>query len=225
MGKKAIYKTQEASNPYVKLGMNYAVLSFCLLLTLLIACSKSDQVEIRNENGVVVERYSRSKQDSLMDGSYEAFDSNGNLIEKSFYTEGKLNGLRVLYYPNGGIQYEESHVAGEFVGTYKAYYPEGALELEGEYIDNKMSGVWTAYYPDGTKKETVTFVDNNENGPFTEWYSNGVLKAQGEYANGDKEEGELILYDLTGKVNKRMFCESGICKTVWEAEKAATNEG
>ena len=224
MGNKAIYTTQEDAFLDVRLEMKCAILSLGLLLTLSIACSNSDQVEIKNEEGVVIERYSRSKEDSTMDGSYEAFDAKGNLIEKSNYSRGKLDGLRTLYYPSGGVQYEETHLQGEFVGIYKAYYPEGELELEGEYVDNKMSGVWTAYYPNGTKKEIVTFVNNQENGPFTEWYSNGVLKAEGAYANGDNEEGDLVLYDVNGKVNKRMFCEGGICRTVPESGKTVSNE-
>jgi len=203
--------------------MKYVLISISLLL--LVACSKNEQVEKRNEDGVVIERYSRSKKDSLMNGVYEAFDDKGNLLERANYVAGKLDGIRKLYYPSGGLQYEETHKNGEFIGTYRAYYPEGQLELEGEYVDNKMSGIWTAYYPDGTIKETVTFVDNNENGPFKEWYSNGSIKAEGEYANGDHEQGELVLYDLEGNVNKRMYCEAGICKTVWDSKKVAEDEG
>jgi len=205
--------------------MKYLMIGLSLLFVALTSCSKTEQVEMRNEDGIVIERYSRSKKDSLMHGSYEAFDDKGNMIEKATYTEGKLDGVRTLYYPSGEVQYVENHLKGEFEGTYQAYYPEGQLELEGEYVDNKMSGIWTAYYPTGKIKETVTFVDNEENGPFKEWYSNGVIKAEGEYADGDKEQGELVLYDLKGNVNKRMYCESGICKTVWSAEKAASNEG
>ncbi|MFK8056612.1 MAG: hypothetical protein AB8F78_10870 [Saprospiraceae bacterium] len=216
---------QEAAVLNVTSAMKYLLIGLSLLFVLLTSCSKNEQVEKRNEDGIVTERYSRSKQDSLMNGAYEAFDDKGNLLERAFYSQGRLNGDRMLYYPNGGLQYKESHLDGEFIGPYQAYYPEGQLELEGEYIDNKMSGIWTAYYPSGTVKETVTFVDNDENGPFKEWYSNGVVKAEGEYANGDKEEGELILYDLEGNVNKRMYCEAGICKTVWSAEKAVSNEG
>jgi antitoxin component YwqK of YwqJK toxin-antitoxin module len=196
-----------------------------LVLLALAACSDVETVERRNAEGIVTERFSRSKADSLMEGVYEAYDDSGVLMERANYKRGRLDGVRTLYYPDGAIQYEEHHVAGEFSGTYTGYYPDGQKELEGQYVDNKMSGVWTAYYPNGTIKEKVTFADNQENGPFTEWYSNGVIKAQGEYLNGDNEQGELVLYDLQGEVNKRMYCESGICKTVWRANKEEGNEG
>ena len=218
-------RRQEPAITFVTTAMKYLSIALGIFLFCLSACSNVELVEKRNKDGIVVERYNRNKQDSLMNGIYEAFDDKGGLVEKASYKNGKLDGLRSLYYPNGKLQYEESHQNGEFVGTYRAYYPEGALELEGEYIANKMSGIWTAFYPNGTKKETVTFVDNQENGPFKEWYSNGVVKAEGAYANGDKEQGELVLYDLKGEVNKRMYCEAGICKTIWVAEKATENEG
>ncbi len=191
---------------------------------LLIACSDTERVEKRNEAGVVIERYNRSKTDSLWQGKYEAFDDEGQVVERANYAAGKLDGKRTLYHPNGQVQYEEMHVGGKFDGPYKAYYPDGQLELEGKFIDDKASGVWTGYYPDGSKKEEVTFVDNKENGPFREWYSNGTIKAEGSYLDGDNEQGELVLYDLQGEVQKRMHCEAGVCRTVWQAQTGAAND-
>ena len=188
------------------------------------ACGKVDRVEKRNENGIVVERYNRSRVDSLMEGTYEAFDDDGVILERAIYSKGKLNGARLLYHPNGKVQYEETHVNGEFQGPYRAYYPSGSLQVEGQFVDNVAEGIWTGYYEDGTVKETVTYANNLENGPFKEWYSNGAIKAEGNYANGDKEQGELILYDLQGEIQKRMHCEAGICRTIWTAETKKANE-
>ena len=200
--------------------------------TLLLACGLGfagcddglEPVERRNADGVVTERYTRNA-DSLMHGPYEAFDPEGTLLERATYRDGELDGERTLYYPDGGVQAVETHRAGAFDGTYRAYYPDGQLELEGEYVDDVMAGVWTGYYPDGTRKETVTFRDNQENGPFREWYSNGVVKAEGAYLDGDREQGELTLYDLQGEVQRRMFCDTGICRTVWVREELGSDAG
>ena len=181
-------------------------------------CSDLERVEFRNAEGIVVERYSRSKQDSLMEGLYELFDAAGTIMERANYTRGELDGTRTLYYPDGSVQYVEHHVGGVYEGPYKSYYPEGSVQLEGNYVGGEMSGIWIGYYPDGTKKEEVTFADNAENGPFREWYSNGVVKAEGDYLNGDNEQGELRLFDIEGKLVKRMHCESGACRTVWRPQ-------
>lgn len=184
------------------------------------ACSDLEPVERRNGEGVVVERYTRSRADSLMQGAYTAYDERGVLLERATYADGELDGTRTIYYPSGAVQIEETHAGGAFAGPYRTYFPDGQLELSGQYVNNVAEGVWTGYYPDGTKKEEVTFADNIEQGPFREWYSNGQLKAEGTYKDGDNEDGELVLYDLQGAVQKRMYCEAGVCRTVWRAETA-----
>ena len=195
-----------------------------LVLTLALqACNGPEPVERRNDDGVVVERYTRNPTDSSRHGSYEAFTDDGQLVERANYTHDRLTGERRLYYPNGQVQYVETYVDGEFQGPYRSYYPDGTLQLEGQYIDNVATGLWTGYYPSGEKKEEVTFANNAENGPFKEWYSNGAIKAEGNYLDGDHEQGELLLYDLQGDVQKRMYCEAGICRTVWQANATESN--
>ena len=196
-------------------AVTLAALAFAALA--LAGCSDLEPVERRNAEGVVVERYTRTRGDSLMQGLYQAFDPEGELVEEANYAAGQLDGERTLYYPGGAVQYVEQHRGGIFEGTYRAYYPDGQLELTGEYAANAMTGVWTGYYPNGTKKEEVTFVDNQENGPFREWYSNGVLKAEGTYRDGDNEQGELTLYNLAGEVERVMYCDAGVCRTVMQA--------
>lgn len=191
----------------------------------LAACSRTEKVETRNADGVVTERFTRLKGDTLRQGTYELFDDAGAPIERANYEAGLLDGLRYVYFADGAVQYEETHRAGRFEGPYRAYNPSGTVALEGQYVDDEATGIWTGYYEDGTKKEEVTFRENKENGPFREWYSNGAVKAEGEYRDGDKEDGELRLYTLEGALQKRMFCEVGICRTVWTAQTGTADEG
>ncbi len=187
------------------------------------ACSDLERVEVRNEDGIVTERYYRGKDDSLRQGDYETFDRDGKLIERANYKDDYLDGLRTLYYPDGAKQYEETHVAGKFEGPYRAFYPDGQLELEGQYAADLATGTWTGYYPDGAKKEEVTMADNVSDGPFREWHPNGKLKTEGRYVAGDKEEGELLLYDENGELERRMQCDRGLCRTMWASETATAN--
>jgi antitoxin component YwqK of YwqJK toxin-antitoxin module len=72
--------------------------------------------------------------------------------------------------------------------------------------------------------ETVTLVDNEENGPFEEFYENGNKKAVGSYKGFDtdmnrpREHGELLMYDESGTLIKKMNCDMGICRTKWTLE-------
>ncbi len=196
---------------------------YLVLLLSLAACSDVRQVEVRNEDGVVTERYFVGKEDSLRQGKYETFDQEGKLIETANYQDDYLEGTRTLYYPDGAKQYEETHRAGKFDGPYRAFYPDGQLQLEGQYTDGSGDGTWTGYYPDGAKKEEVTMADNTSDGPFKEWHPNGMLKAEGVYVAGDKEHGELLLYDETGELERKMQCDRGLCRTLWQSEQATAN--
>ena len=201
-----------------------ALLAICTL-GFLSSCSDVDKIEHRNEAGVVVQRFYRSKVDSLVQGKFEIFDDAGRLVEEAYYDKGLLEGQRTLYHPNGNPQYVETHTNGVFEGPYKAYYPDGQLELEGIYVNNEMTGIWKRYYPDGSKREEVTFAEGKENGPFQEWYPSGKQKAQGQYADGPKEDGELLMYDEDGQLERKMRCDTGICRTFWTPDSLNVSAG
>ena len=192
-------------------------IAFCLLsLTalLLSACNNHELVEEYSEHGVLLERYYISPKDSLRQGDYELFDSDGHRIETAHYEDGQLEGMRTIYYANGNVQAMDTHVDGSFNGPAKRYYPDGTLKVSGQYVNGEASGQWEGYHPTGELKERVTFAGNEENGPFTEYHTNGNLAAEGTYLNGDKEQGELRLYDENGELLRLMHCEAGICRTV-----------
>ncbi|MEM9991980.1 MAG: hypothetical protein AAF738_09455, partial [Bacteroidota bacterium] len=139
----------------------------------------------------------------------------------SSYLADTLQGERKLYYADGGVHYLERYKDGQYHGKYEAFHPNGQLALVGNYVQNMMQGEWIGYYENGQMKERVQFEDNLENGAFTEWYENGNRKATGTYSGGDKEHGELFLYDETGILTRKMNCEHGRCATTWKrpAEK------
>lgn len=186
-------------------------------LSLLTACSPYQNVEIKDENGVVVENYRVWKSSGLKDGDYKKY-SQGQLIETAHYINDTLDGLRTLYAPEGYKEIEEWYVMGIYDGTYQTFYPNGQVRLEGQYVSGRMEGEWTKYYDSGKLMEKVMMHDNAENGPFIEYWENGNLKAEGSYLDGDNEDGELKLYDEQGVLEKTMQCQRGICHTTWKRE-------
>ena len=211
--------------------MNKLIL-FCAVL-IFAACGNAGNteiIEVKNDAGVVVEKYTRDKTDYAKEGLYQAFDSQGKLIEEANYVNDTLHGQRTVYFSNGKPEAVENYEKGLFEGEWNGYTKEGGLDMQGNYVNNEMVGVWKRFYPDGQVKEEVTFADNNENGPFVEYYADGNLKAEGNYLNGDFEHGELKLYNEHGELERRMDCVKGRCSTVWRSEKlikeeAAAEEG
>ncbi len=195
--------------------------SFLLFASLLFfACSPSTEtIEIKNEAGILTERYTQDTKTELRVGvSYHYFED-GTVQDESNYTNGILDGERKLYYENGKLQAIERYDKGIFAGTYQAFYENDSLELEGQYVSGIMSGAWKRYYKSGQLMEVVVFEKNEENGPFIEYYENGKTKAEGTYLNGDNEHGELKLYDETGELERRMNCLMGRCETIWQREE------
>ena len=192
---------------------------FTLLTIFLFSCGGDlEKIEVKNDDGKVVEVYTRKKVDYAKEGIYEKYADDGVLLEKATYSNDTLNGERLLYFENGNPQYIENYKAGQFEGPYKAYHDNGALKLEGMYVNNAMEGEWKAYYENGQLKEVVQFEANQENGPFIEYYENGKLKAKGSYLEGDHEHGELELYDESGELTRKMQCDKGICRTTWQRD-------
>lgn len=200
----------------------------CLVSILLLSSACSDKsneglaegLEIveKTDSYGNIERYSRRVEDYAKEGSYSLISPEGNVLITAEYRNDTLHGTRVLYYENGDTQIVEQYEHGLFAGPYRAYYEGGRLELVGTYVANTMEGWWKRYYPSGQLMEEVSFQDNEENGPFSEYHENGNLKAKGYYKDGDNEHGMLELYDEQGELTRRMNCERGVCRTIWEKD-------
>jgi antitoxin component YwqK of YwqJK toxin-antitoxin module len=191
--------------------------SFWLLIGLffLIGCSDLETTEVKDENGNVIEKYTRRKTDFAKQGMYQAFSPEGTLMEEANYVNDTLDGERRLYHENGKVQIKEQYDQGQFVGAYQTFYENGQMELEGTYTEGAMNGEWKRYYENGQLMEVVQFENNQENGPFIEYHDNGNLKAKGAYLDGDKEHGLLELFDEQGELERKMDCDKGICRTIW----------
>jgi antitoxin component YwqK of YwqJK toxin-antitoxin module len=194
--------------------------TFLLFLYSLVlsSCQQTKIIEKKNDNGILMERYSiiKEKDIEIKHGLYERFDEQGRIAEQSNYKSGKLEGIRKLY-EQGILESEETRVADQFHGPYKGYFPNGQLRMEANYEKDIILGDVKVYYPTGKLKEIVRFADNVETGPFIEYYENGNLKAEGNYkqSDGPVEDGELKLYDSTGTLIRIMDCELGKCITKW----------
>jgi antitoxin component YwqK of YwqJK toxin-antitoxin module len=191
-------------------------------LILCFACNQSDieVIENRDNNQQLIEQFQQSKKNKTKVGFYKKFGANNVLIEDANFVNNKLEGKQNFYFPSGKLEITQQYIAGELNGKYQKYFENGKLAIEQEFIKGVMQGISTAWYENGNLKEKVTMRNNEENGPFTEYHENGNLKTEGTYLTpenedfeGNKEHGELKIYDQNGKLEKIMLCELGICKT------------
>ncbi len=182
------------------------------------ACNNGlETVETKDDYGYQI-KYTRRKTDYAKEGLYVKLDEKGNKYEEAQYKNDQLNGERKLYFENGEVQIIENYLDGNFEGPYQTFYENGQVQLVGQYSNNKAEGEWKKYYDSSELMEVVQMRDNMENGPFVEYYQNGKKKAEGNYLDGDNEDGLLQLYDEAGELVKKMNCKRGICRTTWEKE-------
>lgn len=190
----------------------FKILSICLFL---FACNDLETIKVKDDSGRLTEKYTRKKTDFAKQGTYISYYESGKKFEEANYKNNVLDGQRTMFYENGKPQIIENYKDGEFEGLYQSFYENGQLQLEGKYVNNAMNGEWKGYYKDGQLKEIVQFKDNEENGPFVEYHKNGKIKTEGQYLNGDNENGLLKIYDEQGVLVKKMDCKLGKCKTIW----------
>lgn len=169
--------------------------------------------------------FTRRDSDGVKEGVFNKMTAKGVKLEEANYKNGKLDGQRVLFYPDGDTLIVETYQEDLFDGPYKSFYPSGQLKLICTYQNNHIEGKLLQYYESGQLKEEVLFLDDNENGPFKEYHPNGQLSVEGSYKDGDNEHGPLKFYDEQGQHYKTMECNMGICRTVWSQEKIKGNKG
>lgn len=186
-----------------------------LLVIILFSSCKDAVIITKHDTGEKYEEYQYTG-DSLKHGFYKRYSQGGILLEESTYTEGKLNGERIIYDAKGAKEVVEIYDYDVLNGPFKEFHPNGKLKFLGTYTDNVLMGTVNTFYPSGKVREEVEFADNREDGPFKEFHENGNIKWEGTYRDGDNEFGLLKEFDNEGQLIRKMMCdERAICTTTW----------
>ena len=111
----------------------------------------------------------------------EEYYSNGQVMHKGLYINGKRYGLWESYYENGKLDYKTTYVNGNRNGL-SEYYKNGQLWIKGTYVNEKKYGLWE-YYDDDGKIESI--------GKYFFDFPCGIWKS---YCNGKLKEKRFILF-------------------------------
>ncbi len=189
------------------------------VILLFVSCENREVIEKRNENGLLIERYTINKSTKLKEGFHEIFSANSNaLVQTSNYKAGVLDGDQIVYYETGQIE-EKRHLdeTGSLSGDFLSYFENGKMKSEGHYAYGAMNGKWKFFYSNGNVKQILYYRDNVENGPFVEFHETGKMAAEGTYEN-DLEHGLLKIYDKDGTLTEQRDCNNGVCRTIWRSD-------
>lgn len=114
-----------------------------------------------------------NKSDAVM--STETYNSNGNLegekviyypngqiAEKSNYTDGKLEGASQWYSEKGMLLKDFMYKNDELHGLSKYYDADGRISAEGQYQNGRKHGIWN-YYENGQLIESKDHTRRSKN--------------------------------------------------------------
>lgn len=133
----------------IKLKMGVCKFMLILMfLPLVICCQTNNKTNIvKNcsdsdcESGV----YKNNKKE----GVWRRYDKDNNLLQISYYSEGKLNGTSVSFYSNGRVYSTGNYVNDKPHGNVTIYSENGNINLSDNYFYGKKEGFSYLYYKDG----------------------------------------------------------------------------
>lgn len=166
-------------------------------------------------------------------GSYERWDSNGDLLERgSFangkregefelfyrrnsrqgyatYREGLLQGERTGYYPKGEPQFQEFWDAGSPVQTWTKWYPSGTIQERNSCHAKEPEGMRITYFPTGIPEHSEHCQKGIRQGIYQEFYSDGKTKLEGLFHQG-AQHGTWTWYRADSSLWKRIEFQNGL---------------
>ncbi|MFT6842530.1 MAG: antitoxin component YwqK of YwqJK toxin-antitoxin module [Psychroserpens sp.] len=102
------------------------------------------------------------KDNGKLQGEKLVFYPDGTIAEKANYKEGKLNGQSLWYAKNGAVLKEFIYENDELNGVCKYYSTSGDLEAEGIYRKDVKHGIWN-YYENGKLVKTKDHTKRSKN--------------------------------------------------------------
>jgi tetratricopeptide (TPR) repeat protein len=119
---------------------------------------------------------------------------NGQQKGSGYFLNGKIDGLRKLYYADGKLSDEITYKGGVSHGLEQRYHKNGNLSQKGNFEYGKEVGIWESYHVNGTLKQRSNYDRGTLNGKAESFYSTGTLRSAENYITGvpsDKKNKKL----------------------------------
>ena len=170
-------------------------------------------------------------------GRVTDYYSDGSVIHKGYYANGKLNDYK-NFYPNGNVE-RTFKISDDRVSVLKVFYENGNPKSKVKYIDGE-SVEWEDFYPNGNTEyyeqynksrefflaqrsyyedgnpERLLEIEDRKKRLYElkEYHKNGKVQQQGEVIFNQitfdyQKKGKWEVYDKEGNLTKEMFYVHG----------------
>ncbi len=93
------------------------------------------------------------------------------------YTEGKRDGVEILYYSNGQKRSVRYYAKGWKIGEHQGWHPNGQQSFIYHFTDDMFDGSQREWLENGRLYSDLNFDHGVESGAQRVWYADGTIKA------------------------------------------------
>jgi antitoxin component YwqK of YwqJK toxin-antitoxin module len=204
--------------------------------------SKSREITYKNGelNGLIRTYYAKLNQvneeqmvvDGYLEGKYQAFDRDGNLMIDAVYHNDLLDGNVNMYDGRGHITTTIPYVKGLVEGEAVGYYPDGAKLFSAPFKNNKIEGWRKMYHANGKVYQEKLYKNGAWDGKnFREYddegdkrielseenYRQKALKFDDNGEPTDMSEEEIE--ELYNRIDTRKY-EKEMMEQYWDVQKS-----
>lgn len=144
-----------------------------------------------------------------------SYSDNAKVFEGE-YDDGLKTDQWVKYHPNEEKAVELSFQRGQFTGAFKTYFEGGNIESKGSYdqqLDGKISEFQMFYESGGIKADFEYGEDGKKNGQQFVYHPNGNLAVSAMFKN-DILDGPMYIMNRTGELmEQRVYASGKLIKT------------
>lgn len=144
-------------------------------------------------------------------GTWTKFNDLGDTVYIEHYSNGQLEGERIVFASTGIREEVEQYKNGQKNGICRLFDSTGKLQRETCYKNNRRHGKERVWVTSNQHNyiETYTYVNDRRHGPYEAVYvadktyniKEGALKTTGEYRN-DNRFGHWVSYAPNGKIER-----------------------
>lgn len=152
-----------------------------------------------------------SENPDVIEGLCIWYDENGNITQKGSYTNGKIDGEFIEYFPDGTVKSTTNYAMGQLHGERNVYSGTGNIVRQGYYESGQKHGKQIEYRQDGNISRYENFDHGKLHGEKRTFWLDGQVWQVFYYEQG-KLEGESISYHENGRLNSKGVYKNGNCE-------------
>ncbi|MFA4868878.1 MAG: hypothetical protein WC623_11795 [Pedobacter sp.] len=136
-------------------------------------------------------------------GKFIDYFFNGKVQGDGVLKNGKIEGIRTVYYPNGNKRYFYTYSDGIENGQSEEYFINGKLKQKGSFVNKKEEGLWQVFYSTGKLKRESNFIANKQilskdEKKFYELFSKGAsFMKEGDYFSAIKKFDDALKINMS----------------------------